>query len=157
MPLDSWSCDACGKPITSAPNDGIVVWRTRETDGRYLDHDFKIVHKTIEPDPVPHRCDPGNAGGYDAHIDLTVLLGADGLAWLLSWLSAGPFLGGGHLQVADLDEYVNLVRRLQTPYYEQARQNFNDEAVRDILCDASEVAPYLPDTLHRIAAGTLGK
>ncbi|MGW6449519.1 hypothetical protein [Lentzea sp. NPDC055074] len=157
MPLETWSCDVCGGPITSAQNDGLVVWRTRQDDGRYIDYDFKIVHKTIESDPDPRRCDPGSAAGYSGNLDLPLLLGADGLTWLLSMLSNGPLAGGGGRNVADLDEYVHLVRRLQTPYYEEARVKFNDEDTHHWLSDANEVLPYLPDTLRRIAEGTLGR
>lgn len=51
------------------------------------------------------------------------------LAMLLSWLSHGPLVGPSETmpEVHDFDEYVNLVRRLHTPYYEEARGRFSDD------------------------------
>jgi hypothetical protein len=44
---------------------------------------------------------------------------------MLSWLSAGPMLGGGSCKVepGGMDEFVDLVRRLHVPWYEEARPN----------------------------------
>jgi hypothetical protein len=74
----------------------------------------------------------------------------------LSWLSAGPLREDGGIRVADMDEYVDLVRRVQTPYYEEARPRFGDEKTYHWLGDANEYYPYLPKTLQRIAEGALG-
>ncbi|MGH3389005.1 MAG: hypothetical protein ACRDOO_09010 [Actinomadura sp.] len=101
----------------------------------------------------PRRCDPGAAAGYTSNLDLTLFLDADGLSYLLSWLSTGSIKGGGHPDIAetDLDHYVDFVRRVQTPYYEEARPRLRDEKTRHWLGDAGEAYPYLPDTLRRIA------
>jgi len=47
---------------------------------------------------------------------------------------------GNHLycRVGDIDAYVDLVRRLQTPYYEEARARFGEEDVANWLSDANE-------------------
>jgi hypothetical protein len=112
--------------------------------------DFKIVHKTIDG---ARRCDPG----YPASLDLMHFLGTDGLAMLLSWLSIGPIKGGGRpsIAVTDLDEFVDFVRRVQTPYYEEARPRFGDGKTLDWLSDANEYSPYRPDTLRKIAEDKL--
>lgn len=71
---------------------------------------------------------------------------------LLSWLSDGPLKGGNsRSQVVNLNEYVDLVRRVQTPYYEEARPRFDEEKIRDAYGDANECAPYRPDNLREIA------
>jgi hypothetical protein len=76
------------------------------------------------------------------------------LTTLLSWLSRGPVDGGGHPDVAieDLDGYVDLVRRLQIPHYEQARRRFRDQEVHEKLVGVNPVHPYTQDNL-RWAAG----
>jgi hypothetical protein len=156
-PLGTWACDVCDDPVTADPSDGLVVWRSERTDTGIRLFDFKIVHKTNLGAPEPRRCDPDNAAGYWSSLDLQQLLGAEGLALLLSWLSAGPLKGGGsYLEIADMDEFVDFVRRVQTPYYEQARRRFGDEQTHHWLGDANEYYPYLPETLRRVADGTIG-
>jgi hypothetical protein len=78
------------------------------------------------------------------------------MALLLSWLSGGPMSEAGHNRVGDLDAYVDLVRRVQTPWYEQARSLFQAEKTQHWLGDANEYRPYQPDVLRKIAEGTLG-
>ncbi len=67
-----------------------MVWRS---DGQQRYVDFTIVHKAIRSDRHPSNCDPGNSAGYLYSLDVADLLGPDGLAQLLSWLSVGPFQG----------------------------------------------------------------
>lgn len=156
MPFQAWLCDVCGKPVTSESGEGIVTWRTDRAAGSLEDYDFKLVHKTIDSDPEPKRCDPGNAQGFYGSLDLEKFVGADGLAMLLSWLSAGPIIGSGQAsRVKDIDEFVDLIRRVQTPYYEEARLRFDESAVRERLDDSNEYYPYLPATLRSIAEAPL--
>lgn len=139
----SWVCDLCGAEITK-PEVGLVIWR--ESDNRPM-YDFKIVHKEMAPWYCWQKAD---AVGYRASYELGWCLGIDGLSTLLSWLSRGPVDGGGHPEVAleDLDDYVDLVRRLQTPYYEQARRRFSDEDVRQRLVGVNEEYPYMVENLR---------
>ncbi|MFC0112277.1 hypothetical protein [Kibdelosporangium aridum] len=158
MPLQAWLCDVCGELVTSHPNNGLVVWRTDRAGDGFRKYDFKIVHKTIDSDPEPQRCDPGSSEGYHSSLDLKLFLGPNGLAMLLSWLSIGPLKGGGSApQVENMDEFVDFVRRVQTPYYEEARSRFDEEKTHHWLGDANEYHPYLPETLRRIADGTFGE
>lgn len=85
------------------------------------------------------------------------ILGPTGLAWLLALLSPGPFRGGALNRIVDLDTFVDLVRRLQTPYYEEARTRFPERAVIDDLAGANEVWPHTPAVLKRIADGEIGQ
>lgn len=121
-PLRAWICDTCGDLITD-PTKGLVTWRKASNN---TDYDFKIVHKSIRSDPEPYNCDPGAETGYIYHLDIEKLLGVDGLTLLLSWISVGPLKGGGGTITTskDLDSYVDLVRRVQIPYYEEARHSF---------------------------------
>jgi hypothetical protein len=79
------------------------------------------------------------------------LVGADGLAYLLSFLSVGPILGGGGLKIRDFDNYVDTVRRLQTLGYEEARSKFDTQEVADRFGDANEYFPYLTEPLEKIS------
>lgn len=150
-PLRAWTCDTCGEPITD-PERALVIWQTSDDHRHY--HSFRIVHKSIDG----RRCDPGARSGFMMNLDLNYFLGPEGLALLLSWLSAGPLKGGGECRVAaeGMDAYTDLVRRLQLPHYEEARPKFGDEHTRHWLDDANEVYPYLPDVLERVANGILG-
>ena len=145
----SWWCDICDEPITAARR-GIVVWRS-END-RYVD--FVVAHKTLHTDTNPRNCDPGSMSNYIYNLDIPHFLGADGLAMMLAWLAPGPLSGAKNAnRVGDLDAFVDLVRRFQTPHYEEARRLFTVGRVAASLADANEYFPYLPETLKRIVDG----
>ena len=87
-----------------------------------------------------------------------MFLGAKGLAYAMGFLSDGPIMGGEpRMRVADLDSFVDLVRRVQTPWYEEARPFWNTEHTQHWLADASESFPYTPGVLERIAKQDLGQ
>ena len=150
-PLTQWSCDVCGEDITDATR-GLVVWRR----GNNLSHyGFKVVHKSIDG----RGCDPGASAGYTASLDISAFLGDVGLARLLAFLSPGPLIkdreGEPFSRAQDLDEYVDLFRRFQTPWYEEARGRWSDSETQQKLADANEIYPYTPDVLVRVARGQL--
>jgi len=140
-PLTTWYCDVCGNMI-DAPESGYVIWQTDKELGA---SGFKIIHQG--------KCDLKD---HHASAALRDFLGERGQAYLLSKLSLGPIkhsLGQKpHRQINDMDEFVDFFRRVQTPFYEQARRKFSSEAVRSDFDDSNEVLPYLPETLKRIAA-----
>lgn len=148
-PLTTWTCDTCGQQVE--PTLGTVVARYTDDEVR-LPTGFRIVHKNIGG----LQCDPGSAAGYRFNLDLHTLTGPEGAAKLLAYLSPGPLRGGGGPVVADVDEFVDLFRRLQTPFYEQARERFTEERVRRAYADANEHLPYMPGELEQIAAGNVG-
>ena len=137
-PLARWYCDVCNEVIDDAKK-GYVIWKSSKAK-KY--HGFKIIHQV--------RCD------LDDHIASNALqdfLGERGAAYLLSFLSGGSLLariGQSSRSVSDLDEFVDLFRRCQTPYYEEARRKFADPDVREDFGDRNEYAPYLPETLKHI-------
>lgn len=139
-PLTTWRCDVCGQLIASA-DDGYVTWRHDED---HKDLGFKIIHRGQCDDKQDPSSEP-----------LKDFLGSSGLARLLSFLSAGPLQRArGHkpyMQVGDMDGFVDFMRRVQTPFYEEARQKFKTDKVKDDYSDANEVLPYLPEYLERIA------
>jgi hypothetical protein len=142
MKPSGWICDTCGDEIDN-PAGGLLVWRyvdKSENPARPAT-DFHIVHKG--------RCDRRELGG--SH-ELSYVIGTEGQAWLLAFLTSGPLVGQPTSGVVELDEWVDVFRRLQTPWYEQARRNFQAEKVRAEYSDASEVLPYTPYSLEKIAS-----
>lgn len=131
-----WICDTCNDEITD-PERALLLFLEQD-DLPWLRRDFRIVHKSIEG----RRCDPGSAAGYSSSIGLTELLGMDGLNYLLSFLSVGPLKDGGGMRVEDMDGFVDLVRRLQVPNYEQARRRFGESGVMDRYSGSNELLPY---------------
>jgi hypothetical protein len=146
-PLTVWKCDTCGDDITE-PGKALVTWREEDHRG----YDFRIVHKNMDG----RRCDPGAEHGFGLSTNLSSFLGADGLAYAMSLLSPGPIMGDTYVRVLDFNGFVDLVRRTQTPWYEEARRYWQNEHTQHWLADANEVAPYCPDVLKRIAKQELG-
>ena len=138
-PLQEWICDTCNKTISSA-EDGYVIWR-HDIDQR--DFDFKIIHKFV--------CEPAS---YPSSVPLTEFIGSKGSTYLLSFISLGKIKARGryrnYCHVVDFDEFVDLYRRVQIPYYEEARTKFNTPALLADMEDASELHPYQEDVLKQI-------
>ena len=139
-PLTKWNCDVCGEKIEDA-KEGYVIWKTKELKS----HSFKIIHKT--------KCDLDKKH-YMSSTALENFLGENGLVCLLSKLSIGPIkkhIGeGSHCSAADIDEFVDFIRRVQTLFYEEARCNFGNPDLLEDYSDANEISPYLPDRLEKI-------
>ncbi|MFC0115663.1 hypothetical protein [Kibdelosporangium aridum] len=142
MPLQSWRCDTCRSPIDDATL-GIVTWR-HDDDGCYLD--FRIVHKNMNG----LQCDPGSENGFIDSLEIVNFLGPAGLGELLSWISTSRAGGARARGVVDLEAYGDLVRRLQLPFYEEARPFFGQSTRSWLAADGSD--PDRPDTLKIIAA-----
>lgn len=138
-PLTKWYCDVCGKKIEDA-KEGYVIWKTSK---ELKSHSFKIIHQT--------KC---ALKDHHASSSLENFLGENALVYLLSMLSIGPIkksIGqGSYCDVADIDEFVDFIRRVKTPFYEEARRNFGNPDLLDDYDDANEVLPYLPDQLEKI-------
>lgn len=145
-PLTTWTCDVCGGPVTV--DDGYVTWS--HVNG--AEHGFKIIHQS--------RCDRDLDSSSAALADF---LGPDGLAKLTAFLSPGAFmvatydpvrLNGAAYRIADLHQFVDFFRRVQLPFYEEARASLRSpsEDMRDLLSDSNEISPYLQSALRRWAA-----
>jgi hypothetical protein len=135
-PLASWTCDVCHEQIESV-KEGYVVW---STDDHLLKRGFIILHKG--------KCDPRGLTQSQALGDF---LGPDGLATLTSFLSYGNINPEGlGNRIADMDEFIDFFRRVQLPWYEQAREHFSSEAVHRDYDGANEVQPYLQRDLRQI-------
>lgn len=139
---DKWICDVCGEEIKSV-NDGYLIWA--KSDEHY-DYDFLIIHQS--------KCDT-HQDKYVNSLPLSMLVGQDGLSYLLSFVSDGPYhLGEDQVskkKVVSIDEFVDLVRRLHLPYYEQARHKFGIPEVMNFYSDSSPSNLYRVSTLKDIA------
>jgi len=138
-PLTTWYCDVCDEKIEEI-KQGYVIWKT---GGNKKSRDFKIIHQK--------KC---NLKEYSASAALNDFVGEKGLTTLLSMLSSGPIkkaLGrGSHCQIEDTDEFTDFTRRVQTPFYEEARRHFNDQNLIEDFNDSNEVSPYFPNQLEKI-------
>lgn len=146
-PLEEFYCDTCGELIES-PEEGYVVWKNND---ELKDHGFIIIHQG--------KCDPGRRGSasrdrYPCSLPLTDFLGVKGLVLLTSFLSLGKVKANlkqdNVIKVADVDQFIDFFRRVQVPYYEEARTKFKEPELLDWYSDANEILPYLEDTLKSI-------
>lgn len=151
-PLEQWICDRCGGIINS-PEEGWVEW-TRDED--CIKGEFKIVHNAS-------ASPRGKASDYCYHhmhasrrsdINLTEFLGDQGIICLLSMLDTGPFHTKNYVrpEVKDFREFVDLFRRLHVPYYEEARQYWEQAMQDGLLNTLNEISVYSPNTLREVIA-----
>lgn len=138
-PLEQFYCDVCGELIENVAQ-GYVVYRAEN----YRDCDFKIIHQS--------RCDDRS---YPKSVALEDFLGARGLIILTGYLSPGPIIINAQHPESDhspksLDEFTDFFRRVQVPYYEEARRQFNHPGLLEEYHDHNELSPYFEDTLRKI-------
>ena len=135
MAVGPWLCDHCGEVIDDVGR-GYVLWdrRDRGPEG------YRIIHQG--------RCDDRT---YRSSMPLESFLGPDGLTYLLSFLSLGPLrraMGDESTpEVRDIDAFVDFVRRVQIPGYEQVRDRYRDPDVVARLADANEHYPYTQEAI----------
>ncbi len=139
-PLEQWICDVCGD-IIEGKEEGYVLWRYDEDRKKC---DFKVVHKM--------KC---NNCELPSSCAISDLLGEKGAVRLQSFISIGRIkvdMGdSSYAGVKDNDEFIDLYRRMQLPFYEEARLKFGSEEVIDGFSDTNEVYPYLPKVIRQIA------
>ena len=137
----TWYCDTCHDEITD-PRDALLAWKDAVTEDGFKSSDFRIVHKG-------KKCDYDNSM---ATLELADMLGPDGLAHLLYFLSIGPLKGPSRpeVRIVNMDQFVDIIRRLQTPRYEEARRYFSTSEVREEFADANEILPYTQQGLAAI-------
>lgn len=133
-----FTCDCCNHPIREV-YEGVVALR-RDLEGVAK---LELVHR---------KC-AGDVFHYDV-FELSSLLGEEGLTRFLSLLSPGmirvAYDGPSQCAVQDLDEYVDLGRRLYVEHYEAARRHFGDPRLYASLPVVDDDMPYVPDTLEEI-------
>ena len=150
LALKQWICDACGE-IIETPEDGYVVWKWLDknteraaVEGRF---EYKILHKNYADEQgIHHGCDKDKS--YTKSAALSVFLGVDGLVKLLSMIDAGPM----HMpvyreQITNIRDFLEFFRRVQLPYYEEARSLWSIAYDDGFFDGVNEVWIYLPSSL----------
>lgn len=140
MKIGPWVCDECQNEILKS-DDGYVLY---EKDKNSLAHNFRIIHK-IKCDKSPDSLS----------MALSNFLGTQGLVYLTSFLSIGPiskqFGDNSSAGVKDFDEFVDFFRRVQIPFYEQARMKFSPHLFNENNLEPSGILDYMPKNLERIS------
>lgn len=146
-PCQQWVCDACGDLIEK-PEDGYLQWLFDENLNRY---EFIIVHHKTATSKEGDGCYL-HASGRLGDVSLKSVVGSNGLSYLLSFLDVGTYLEPEYVgpRVQNIREVVEIIRRLHTPYYEEARQYWSDALDDDYFGGANEVSPYSEDSLRRL-------
>lgn len=123
-----------------AADGGLLAFRT-QPHAPYAAGGFRILHASCrEPDDAEL-----------ATVRLEACLDRDGLSLLLGFLSAGPGRRPEPgLTVADVDEFVDLIRRLHVPFYEPARRRFGEPHVRRTMLRADRASPYQSPALRKL-------
>lgn len=156
-PLEQFICDECGLVINS-PKEGYVEWESGFDDakGKMFTRGFRIVH-AYNASPLKNKSREGcyKYGGSPYRRDID-------LEYFLKYAHQNMFslldLGFLHdkdnkigCQISDFREFVDFFKRLTIPYYEEARQYF-EEAIVDgeIAGDENEIYIFSEEKLKSI-------
>jgi hypothetical protein len=144
-PLTQFYCDTCGE-IINCPKEGWIEWISEndKEKGTFKTHSFRIVHHMTHS-PIATKT---NNGCYqhskkierrDSHLD-HFLSKEYKMANILMFLDIGsyhnPEYNGTYL--TDMRQYVETVRRLTIPYYEEARHYWTEALDDGFFIDANE-------------------
>jgi hypothetical protein len=140
-PLQEWVCDICGKLVDI--DSGWVEWLSPLGGGP---HSFRIEHNR-------EQCHQHTDAPDRSDTHLHVFLGTEGLQFFLSMLDVGLLLdpSGDHMRtLPEMRSFVDTVRRLHIPYYEEARQYFSKVDADGQFSGQNEVSVFLPETCKAI-------
>lgn len=128
QPLTQWICDHCGDVISSASEGWLEWYQERSPNGTWSKNKgFRIVHR-----------DPPCIYNERKHMSLENFVEANGLNYLLSKLGLDA--------IDDVSSYIEIMCRLQIPYYEEARL-YHEDAVQDGYFDGeNELTRGLQET-----------
>lgn len=153
-PLTQFICDTCGEVINQ-PSEGWIEWLAwmNDAENKFEAHSFKIVHHHAYSPLVNNT----NNGCYQ-HDD-AIAGCAEHLhqfidenyktANLLMFLDAGPYDEPNYNgpMAKHLREYIEFVRRLTIPYYEEARLYWNEALAGGYFAETNETRMYGVDNL----------
>ncbi len=146
-PLRQWICDVCGKVIEK-PEDGYVVWGTNE-QGK-IDK-IRILHKNNHVNGCVTGCDHDHGHRYPSSLPVESFLGDDGKVRLLSLIDPGPdFQAEYQEHIANMRLFLEFFRRVQLPYYEEARLYWEKARADGYFAGANEIWTYLPRNLKML-------
>ena len=140
--LQEFICDTCGEKINSI-EDGYVEFM-KDAASQEL-NEFHIVHNKpsspLEGDGkcFQHENEPGRRD-----LPLSHFFGQDSLNRIYSFLDAGVFIypNNDGPRIGNIREYVDFMRRLTIPNYEEARQYMQDAEEDNLFDGANETGIY---------------
>jgi hypothetical protein len=144
-PLEQWICDTCGHRIHRR-EAGWLQWLV-DDDDRCTKYAFRIVHHlSASPKHGSHGCYYGEQAAFSvADVPLPYVLGVDGLAHVLSFLTDGA-------GVRDVGAFVEIIRRCHLPYYEEARGYLARAEYDGVIESAQSAGMYTQDVLRYLVA-----
>jgi hypothetical protein len=156
-PLNQFFCDTCGEIINS-PEQGWIEWISKydENTQTFKTHSFRIVHNYVNS-PNADRSNSGcyqhtgATGRHDSH--LHSFLNEDyKMAKILKFLDIGSIHDPDYkgTSITDLREYVEIVRRLTIPHYEEARKYWAEALEDGFFQDANEISVYGINNLKQL-------
>ncbi|HIJ62292.1 MAG TPA: hypothetical protein HPQ04_06315 [Rhodospirillaceae bacterium] len=141
-PLEQFVCDTCRQVIETSA-DGWFEWCE---DGDRQAHSFHIVHQRAEC-----RADPQVPGLRGHRLD--ELVGVPNMTRLYGLFDVGLPEEGAVKTLAtllDRHEFTDLLHRLTSRYYDEARQYWQQAKDSGFFEGSSEPAIYQPSTFKRI-------
>jgi len=149
-PLQEWICDSCGEVISS-PKEGYLEWLS---DDDHKAYDFVMVHHAIHsPKRSGKDCYLHAHSPRSSSSSLDNYTGPNAQAYLYRFLDFGEYHDPDNTgpKLKDIREFVNLMRRLTIPYYEEARRYFGETKYRDMLAGgANEILMFTPAFLKQV-------
>ncbi|MBA7711237.1 hypothetical protein ES703_120192 [subsurface metagenome] len=118
IPLKQWICDSCGK-IIKKPKDGWYEWYSDNKTA--LHTGFRIVHhrpNCMYDDKALHQ-----QNRSEHSLPLSYVVGSAGRSAGLGYFLFSIVLAEKKevYKLADIEEYIEIIRRLYLPYWEEAR------------------------------------
>lgn len=155
-PLEQFICDTCEK-IIEKPSDGMLEWIDYDNDetNSHEIHSFRIVHQfgaSPKPNESNNSCFKHNNSEGGSTDNLCDYLDADNkMARILSFLDEDIYEKTySDCPITDMRNYVNTVRRLTIPYFEEAIQFWNDAKNDGYFANVNDVQVYEADTLKAL-------
>lgn len=143
-PLKQFICDSCGEVIEN-PNDGWVEWEGSFEDNKSVNKNFRICHHKMQCQKLARHPNCSD-------LPLNNIIGDNVHAFIFTHLDAGPYHNREYSgpSIVDFRQYTDFMRRLTLPYYEEARQWWNEAMMDGYFGDSNEIYIYLPDNLKRM-------
>ena len=145
-PLTQFICDTC-RQVISNPEDGWIEWESRIDDktNKITSRNFRICHHEMPCQKLarhPHCSD----------LPLKEFVGEMASVQIANLLDVGVYHQRDYAgpEPTDMREFTELMRRLTIPYYEEARQWWNEAMTDGYFGDANEIYIYMPVNLRRM-------
>jgi hypothetical protein len=148
-PLKQWICDTCDELIENV-QDGWLEWINEHGDQGA--HSFRIVHRKSRS-PLPKGCYQHENERGRSDLDLDQYVDPDRVGALYRFLHIGPLHDPENSkppQVQNIPEFMEIIRRLTIPYYEEARLYWENAEEDGFFDGVNENWPYMSDNLKHL-------